>query len=112
MTVDIHFFSGYPVFGLGEEMDRDSQNLSKTVVEDIPQKVLDRGNHSSWLALPTPKSFFSIVTSPKHPRPDIIVLQWRPAVDGGQGDDDRSKESEAANLTLLARPSMRSLPLV
>jgi hypothetical protein len=39
MAVNIYFFSGYPVFGLGEEMDRNSQNLSKTVVEDIPQKV-------------------------------------------------------------------------
>jgi hypothetical protein len=112
MTVDIHFFSGYPVFGLGEEMDRDSQNLSKTVVEDIPQKVLDGGNHFGWLALPSPESFFSIVTSPKQARSDLVVLQWRPAVDGGQGDDDRSKETEAADLTLLARPSMRSLPLV
>jgi hypothetical protein len=88
MAVDIQLFSGYPVFGLGEEMDRDSQNLSKTVVEDIPQKVLDGCNHFGWLALPSPESFFSIVTSPKQGRSDLVVLQWRPTVDGGQGNDD------------------------
>jgi hypothetical protein len=74
MAVDIYFFSGYPVFGLEEKIDRDSQNLSKTVVEHIPQKVLDGDNHFGWLTLPSPESFFSIVTSPKQPRPDLVVL--------------------------------------
>jgi hypothetical protein len=36
MRVDIHFFSGYPLFGLEDRGDRDNQIWSKTVVEPIP----------------------------------------------------------------------------
>jgi hypothetical protein len=59
MAVDIYFFYSYPPFGLEEEMDSDSQILSKTVVEVIPQKVLDINNHF-WLTYSWhPRSFSS-----------------------------------------------------
>jgi hypothetical protein len=45
MAGDIHFFSGYPVFGLEGEGDRDSHFRLKTVVEHIPQNMVDEGNH-------------------------------------------------------------------
>jgi hypothetical protein len=45
MAGDIHFFSGYPVFGLEGEGDRDNHFRLKTVVEHIPQNMVDEGNH-------------------------------------------------------------------
>jgi hypothetical protein len=63
MAVDIQFFYGYPPFGLEfgleDEMDRDSQILSKMVVEIILKKVLDINNHF-WLTYSWhPRSFSS-----------------------------------------------------
>jgi hypothetical protein len=45
MAGDIHFFYGYPVFGLKSRGDMDSHFWLKMVVEHIPRKVLDELNH-------------------------------------------------------------------
>jgi hypothetical protein len=45
MAGDIHFFCGYPVFGLKSRGDMDSHFWLKMVVEHIPRKELDELNH-------------------------------------------------------------------
>jgi hypothetical protein len=49
MAVDIHFFGGYPLFGLEDRKDRDNHFWLKMVVEHIPPKELDEPNHL-WIA--------------------------------------------------------------
>jgi hypothetical protein len=67
MAVDIHFFGGYPLFGLEGGGDRDNHFCLKMVVEHIPPNLLDELNHF-WLAsIASPKLFFSLVVrSPDH----------------------------------------------
>jgi hypothetical protein len=73
MAVDIHFFSGYPVFGLEGEVD--SQNLARTVVEDIPRKVLDGGNTLVGSRYPHPNRFSPSL--PPRYNPDQISSSYR-----------------------------------
>jgi hypothetical protein len=54
IAVDIHFFSGYPVFGLRDTKDRDSHFWLKMMVEPIPPNMLDEGNHFWFYVLPSP----------------------------------------------------------
>jgi hypothetical protein len=95
---------------LEKEMDRDSQILSKSVVEAIPQqKVLDGGNHILGRASFTRNIFFhAYLPQTKRTRTHQIRSE-RLAVDRRPDDDDRSEESEADDPTLLARPSTLSL---
>jgi hypothetical protein len=67
MTVDIHFFGGYPLFGLEGGGDRDNHFCLKMVVEHIPPNLLDELNHF-WLAsIASPEPFFCLVVrSPDH----------------------------------------------
>jgi hypothetical protein len=67
MTVDIHFFGGYPLFGLEGGGDRNNHFCLKMVVEHIPPNLLDELNHF-WLAsIASPEPFFSLVVrSPDH----------------------------------------------
>jgi hypothetical protein len=59
MAVDIHFFSGYSLFGLEGEGDRDNHFYLKMMVEHIPPNLLDELNHF-WLAsIASPETFFS-----------------------------------------------------
>jgi hypothetical protein len=58
MAVDIHFFGGYPLFGLERGGDRDNHFCLKMVVEHISPNLLDELNHF-WLAsIASPEPFF------------------------------------------------------
>jgi hypothetical protein len=75
MAVDIHFFGGYPLFGLEGGGDMDNHFCLKMVVEHIPPNMLDELNHF-WLAsIASPKPFFSLVVcSPDHIHsPSLLV---------------------------------------
>jgi hypothetical protein len=59
MAVDIHFFGGYPLFGLDGGGDRDNHFCLKMMVEHIPPNLLDELNHF-WLAsIASPEPFYS-----------------------------------------------------
>jgi hypothetical protein len=64
MTGDIHFSSGYPVFGLVDRMDMGSHFWLKMVVEHIPPKMLDGGNHFRFSGLPSPLKVLRSLTCP------------------------------------------------
>jgi hypothetical protein len=58
MAVDIHFFGGYPLFGLEGGGDGDNHFCLKMMVEHIPPNLLDELNHFWLTSIASPEPFF------------------------------------------------------